>query len=680
MSQNNRLFDLIVEWEDRHNAGREASPEELCRDCPELVEPLKERLRAMAGINAVLEGDGPPLAETVGGRRSAAIPPGAADNARRNAWPTITNYEILEEVGRGGMGVVYKARQIALGRTVALKTILPQSNLAEDARRRFVQEAKAMALLQHPNIVQIHEIGQQGEHPFLVMEYVEGDNLALRINGKPLPPRQAAELLVVVARAVHAAHQQGIIHRDLKPNNIMLTGEGCPKICDFGLAKHFAGTAELTQTGVMAGTPSYMAPEQVWGVRGTQGPTVDIHALGAVFYEMLTGHPPFLADTAIETMRMVTREEPLPPRRWEPKVPRDLETICLKCLAKEPRRRYATALELTEDIERFLSGQTIRARPAGPIERGWCWCRMHPSVTALTAMAMLALLVVMALVLVYNCRLASELNRTDAAHRQVLATQERLHHTLTAELAGRLDGDLRELASVPLTVATLLQNRRDWEESQIEQALKDVLNRTPLVFGLCAAFEPYVWRKDRQDFACYVYRHRGRLAVKQLLPPAYRPHYRQWEWYYAAKASPQGHWSEPYIGEGGDQTPMVTFSAPIYREGRFTGVVTADLAMDYFRDLRGIIDRLDLGTHGFCFVVSAGNRILAHPLPRYEFPGPDSDLNSIPLDASFRRLAVQWTQAPLGAAEAVDFSTGQSASFLFSRVSAAGWTLVIVNY
>ena len=235
------------------------------------------------------------------------------------------------------MGIVFKARQAALGRIVALKTILAHGSIREEQRRRFVQEGKAMALLQHPNIVQIHEIGQQGEHPFLVMEYVEGKSLAASLAGKPLPPRKAAELLLALSRAVHAAHEHGIIHRDLKPGNILLSEKGIPKICDFGLARQFENPADQTRTGQLVGTPSYMAPEQVQGNRGVQGPAVDVYSLGAVLYETLTGRPPFLADNPLDTMQLVMNQDPVVPRRWQPKTPRDLETICLKCLAKDPR-------------------------------------------------------------------------------------------------------------------------------------------------------------------------------------------------------------------------------------------------------------------------------------------------------------------------------------------------------
>ena len=243
MSHESRLLDLVVEWEERRAAGHAALPEELCRDCPNLIEELKACLRAMVGMDAVLDtsepmSDGDPGCTQILGK----LP--EVGLAQLDGWPVIPNYEILEELGRGGMGVVFKARQVALGRIVALKTILAHGSIREEQRRRFVQEAKAMALLQHPNIVQIHEIGEQGEHPFLVMEYVEGENLAASLAGKPLPPCKAAELLALLGRAVHAAHEHGVIHRDLKPGNILLSANGTPKICDFGLARHFENPDE----------------------------------------------------------------------------------------------------------------------------------------------------------------------------------------------------------------------------------------------------------------------------------------------------------------------------------------------------------------------------------------------------------------------------------------------------
>jgi len=686
MSHESQLLDLVIEWEECREAGQAVAPEELCRDSPELLEELRRHLQALSGMDAVLHVETPatsivPLPDLDLDLTSPlGEPPRHSGRIGLENWPSVPGYEILEELGRGGMGVVLKARQIALGRIVAIKAILSHGPILEEERRRFMREAKAMALLQHPNIVQIHEISQQGEHPFLIMEYVEGQSLSVSLAGKPMSPHKAAELVAMLARAVHAAHEQGIIHRDLKPNNILLATDGTPKICDFGLARHFEHTADCTQTNQIAGTPSYMAPEQVLGVPETQGPAVDVYALGTVLYETLTGRPAFLADNPLDTMQLVVRQQPVPPRQWQPKTPRDLETICLKCLEKTPARRYVSTLALAEDLGRFLTGAPIRARPVGSVEHGWRWCRTHPSSAALIAVAVMAVVVVLFLVLAYNRRLAVELQRADIASQQVLTTQMKLHHTLTLEVADRLDGDLRELSVVPLTMATLLENRRDWDEKHLDRALKDMLRKSPLIFGLCVAFEPHQWRKDREDFAYYVFRRSGGMVVKQLLPTSYRPIYRDWSWYREAKDAPHGRWSEPYIGEGGDCTPMVTYSAPIRRNGQFVGVVTADLAIDYFRDLRNSIDRLELGPRSYCFVVTAGHRILAHPVDRYEFPGLDSDMTRISTDATFQSLARQWMDTPTGTARAIDFSTGQTATFLFSRVLSSGWTLVTVVY
>lgn len=685
MSQESRLLDLVVEWEERRAAGQTVAPEDLCRDCPELLDELRSHLQAMAGMDALLDAqptakwDAPRSAEDPNATHSPDRPfRDLRSNAREN-WPSIPGYEILEEIGHGGMGVVFKARQVALDRIVALKTILTHGSIREDTRRRFVQEAKVMALLQHPNIVQVYEIGELDEHPYMVMEYVPGQNLRERQEGKPWAPSEAAELVAILAHAVQAAHAHGFIHRDLKPNNILLAADGTPKICDFGVAKCLEGPSDHTRTGQLLGTPCYMAPEQMIGVRGVQGPGVDVYALGVLLYELLIGRPPFLADNPVNTLQLVTTQEPVPPRRWQPRTPRDLETICLKCLEKIPSRRYPSAQELADDLGRFLAGEPIRSRPVGIFERCWRWCRLHPSRAAVVGVAALAMVVVMAVVGAYNRRLADELQRTAAAHRQVLATQEKLQHSLTQEVADRVDGDLRELAAVPQTLAALLEEHRDASPERLTYDLKEMLARTPLIFGLCVAFEPFGFAKDREDFALYVYRRSEGFAVKQLLLPAYQPIYRKWAWYRAGKESPQGRWCEPYIGEGGDGTPMVTFSAPIRRQGQFVGVVSADLAVDYFRKLRTSMDRIDIGPGGHCFLVSSGHRILAHLEDRYEFPSPESELDKLPLDANLRDVVRRWTHLPAGTTRAIDFSTGKPASFLFARVPSADWTLVTVS-
>ncbi|HXG10786.1 MAG TPA: serine/threonine-protein kinase [Gemmataceae bacterium] len=351
MSDSDRVLDLLVEWEELRRQGKAVTAEQLCPDDPELREKLRQRIRRRERIQALLE---PPGDET------------RPDELRRPdiAVPNIAGYEILEVLGQGGMGVVYKARQTRLNRLVALKMIRAGANAGPQELERFRTEAEAVARLEHPNIVQIYEIGEQGGRPFLALEFVRGGSLARRLDGTPLPACQAARLVQTLARAVHHAHQQGIVHRDLKPANVLLTADGTPKIADFGLAKRLDADRGQTQTGAVLGSPSYMAPEQAEGRIKEIGPAVDIYALGAILYELLTGRPPFQGATLLETLEQVRGHDPVPPRDLQPSVPRDLETVCLKCLEKTPGRRYASALELADDLQRFLDGDPIRARSA----------------------------------------------------------------------------------------------------------------------------------------------------------------------------------------------------------------------------------------------------------------------------------------------------------------------------
>jgi WD40 repeat protein len=301
----------------------------------------------------------------------------------------VGDYEILAEVGRGGMGVVYQARHVRLGRLVALKMLLGGGFADPDQRRRFRAEAEAVARLQHPHIVHLFEVGdyEAGEGlpcPYFTLEFVAGGSLAQRLAGRPAPPRQAAASLEPLARAVHYAHQQDIIHRDLKPSNILLTSDGQPKICDFGVAKLLAGSDLKTLSGMLVGTAEYMAPEQAEGKTAAE-PATDVYALGAILYEMLTGRPPFKGTSTLDTLNQVRTQEPVPPRRLQPLVPRDLETVCLKCLEKDPRRRYASAEALAEDLRRFQTGEPIIARPVSHWERAVKWCRRRPAQAALAA-------------------------------------------------------------------------------------------------------------------------------------------------------------------------------------------------------------------------------------------------------------------------------------------------------
>ncbi len=292
--------------------------------------------------------------------------------------PYFGDYELLEEVARGGMGVVYKARQKSLNRIVAVKMILGGQFTTEADVKRFRTEAEAAANLKHPNIVAIHETGEhEGKHYFS-MDYVEGKNLAQVIGGEPLPAQKAATLLKTIAEAVHYAHQRGTLHRDLKPHNVMVDTDGQPHITDFGLAKLLEQQSDLTHTGTVMGSPSYMPPEQASGRLGEIGPASDVYSLGAILYQMLTGKAPFLGATAVNTLRAVIEQEPVPPSKLNAKAPNDLETICLKCLEKKPERRYASARDLAEELDRFLNYEPILAKPAGGLRRVWNWTQKNP--------------------------------------------------------------------------------------------------------------------------------------------------------------------------------------------------------------------------------------------------------------------------------------------------------------
>jgi serine/threonine protein kinase len=306
--------------------------------------------------------DGP----TTGPHLGSAEPSGPSPSAWEgpaSGWPRVAGYEILDVLGRGGMGVVYKARQVGTDRLVALKLIRAGRHAGEAERERFSRETQALARLDHPNIVQVFETGESVGQPYFALEYVAGGSLADRLRGQPMLARPAAQLVQTLARAVQAAHQQGVIHRDLKPLNVLLTPDGHPKIADFGLARLMDEAAGLTASGAILGTPSYMAPEQAAGQIKQVSPASDIYALGAILYELLTGRPPFRAATALETLGQVLTFMPVPPRLLQPKVPRDLEAICLRCLEKRPRRRYVTATALAEDLGYFLASEPTRARP-----------------------------------------------------------------------------------------------------------------------------------------------------------------------------------------------------------------------------------------------------------------------------------------------------------------------------
>ncbi len=328
------------------------------------------------------------------------------------------DYEIIREIARGGMGVVFEARQVSLSRKVALKMILA-GQLANDTDvRRFYTEAEAAANLDHPGIVPIFEVGQhEGQHYFS-MGFIEGQSLSQRLAQGPLLTREAADLIRRVSEAIEYAHQRGVIHRDLKPANVLLDQNGNPRVTDFGLAKRVQGESGLTGSGQIMGTPSYMPPEQAGGERGGVGPAADVYSLGATLYALVTGRPPFQAATAMDTVLMVVGEEPVSPRRLNASIPRDLETICLKCLEKEPGRRYTSAAFLAEDLRRFLAGEPILARPVGSMERLRKWARRRPAAAALVSVSSLTFIALTTGGILYSTQLRDFNTRLQGARRR----------------------------------------------------------------------------------------------------------------------------------------------------------------------------------------------------------------------------------------------------------------------
>ena len=408
-------FELIYgEFLLREEMGDSPPREEFHWRFPQFAERLQRQL----DLHHVLRTD-EPVPKLVAGAsaRNGAMPEDGPLAGGRFIAP---GYRILGELGRGGMGSVYKAWQVRLKRVVALKVIRPDAYADTGAAARFHAEAEAAARFQHPNIVPVFEVGEHEGMGYLVLEYAAGGGLDRHLAGTLQGPHESARLIETLARAIHYAHQHGIVHRDLKPANVLLTEDGVPKITDFGLAKLLERDEGLTRAGEILGTSSYMAPEQIRGLPDQITPATDVYSLGAILYETLTGRPPFKGTTPLSTMEQVSSQDPLAPGKLQRHLPRDLETICLKCLEKEPHRRYPTAMELAEDLGRFLQGQPILARPIPAWERAWKWARRWPSAAAALAVLVLAVALLMGGGLYHNARLRAE-TRTARAAEQVAA-------------------------------------------------------------------------------------------------------------------------------------------------------------------------------------------------------------------------------------------------------------------
>jgi serine/threonine-protein kinase len=436
------------------------SPEDACRDCPELLPTVRHRLRKFRSVEAELGAMFPP-------RSGSGMSSHSSHHRIPDKLPIIPGYQVEEQIGSGGMGVVYRARHLRLNRLVALKMMIAGGFASPRDLERFKREAEAVAALRHPNIVQVYDAGEHECIPYFTMEFMEGGTLVKQIAGTPQPAKDAAGIVAVLARAVDVAHQNGIVHCDIKPGNVLRAADGTPKIADFGLARRLEGGQGETVMleGGRAGTPSYMAPEQITGPSGGPGSharSVDIYGLGALLYEMLTGRPPFRGESPAETQRQVMRDEPIPPGRLNPRTPRDLATICLKCLQKDPQGRYATALDLAEDLERFLTGNPIKARPVSALERMVRWTRRNPAPAGLI-LAAAAMVVVAAVLGVGAWRTAAK--RT----AEVAAWTPRLELAEQFESTGRLP-----------EARALLQGPLDVEDPRLRNRIRETLTNLEL--------------------------------------------------------------------------------------------------------------------------------------------------------------------------------------------------------
>lgn len=437
------------------------------------------------------------------------------------------DYELLLEVARGGMGVVYKARQRTLNRVVAIKMILSGQLASPEDVQRFYSEAESAASLDHPGIVPIYEVGQhEGQHYFS-MGFVEGRSLAAHIAVGLMAPAEAAELMIRITEAIAYAHSRGVIHRDLKPANILLDKDGAPKVTDFGLAKKIETESGLTHTGAILGTPSYMPPEQAAGKTEQVGTLADVYSLGAILYCLLTGRPPFQASSPVNTILQVLNQEPVAPRQLNPSVPRDLETICLKCLSKEPHRRYTSAQELADDLERFLNDEPIVARPIGALHRGWRWCRRN-SVVASLATGVAATLIIGAIVSTFFAVLASQrlvvangetarANReaddaVAAKNREEQEKQRAVNAERAAEDARREAEIKRNLAERKLYVANMRIIQQAMREGELTTAIE-----------LLEAHEPRKGEPDLRGWEWFYWRsvcEREVLWTKRVVGPS----------------------------------------------------------------------------------------------------------------------------------------------------------------
>jgi hypothetical protein len=529
---------IYTEFVLRRQLGQQVAAAQWCTRFPQWQRDLEQLFQ----VDKVVVGSQVRLGSagaTTPGPEGVPSAPGTAPPGPLSLPQQLRDYEVLGEIGRGGMGVVYKARQPQLQRLVALKMILTGEHAGPAELARFRAEAEAAARLHHPNIVQIFEVGTHDGRPFLVLEYVDGTTLADLLRSGPLLAADAAALVETLARAAQHAHERGVVHRDLKPANVLLARTGSerglpatpaqtpltthhlppatqqPKITDFGLAKQLrveGGEQLRTQTGVLLGTPSYMAPEQTEGISASVGPAADVYALGAILYELLTGRPPFRGATVLDTLEQVRGQDPVPPRRLQPKLSRDLETICLTCLRKEPSQRYASALALAEDLRRYQAGEPIQARPAGVGERLWKWARRRPAVALLTVALLGLSVAAFAAVTTLWLQADAALDETTAAWAAEATERQK------AVAAQAAEANERKKAEDTLYEKQLLLVYHEWENHQFDLAKKNLLTcdasrREARWRYLYHALHAQLWQREETSIVALMFDATGRELI-----------------------------------------------------------------------------------------------------------------------------------------------------------------------
>ena len=521
-SASTELDEIIAEYIFAEEAGELVSRDELLATYPDYAGQLQQFFTDRDQF-----------------RRLAS--PLSPEAARRNDLPASVryfgDYELLDEIAQGGMGVVYKARQKTLNRIVAVKMVLAGHLASDQDIKRFEEEAKTAATLKHRSIVPIHEVGRNHGQHYFSMDFVDGPNLAEVIRTDPPSPKKAARIIQEVAEAVNYAHQEGIVHRDIKPSNILIDPSGDVQITDFGLALRVGDGSQLTQSGQILGTPAYMPPEQALGKRDLVGPASDIYAMGAVLFEMLTGRPPFRGESASDTIRQLLDTEPLAPRQLNTKTPRDLETICLKCLDKQPHQRYGTAALLADDLSRFLANKPIHARPVGRLERVARWARREPKVAMLTMTA--AFLLVAGAIVSTLLAIEAEKRANSERTQRALVERRETEANEARKLAEQREADAIVAKAAEATAKNLAEERFKESHWHLYQSRMQLMRRgfEDGEFGLLSRM------------------------LDQSVPAQDEPDFRGWEWYFLHDQCSQRMKLLPVHLRNSASPPVIAWSA-----------------------------------------------------------------------------------------------------------------------